>query len=137
MAEVTGVYGVSAVLVLFNAVAAAVVGERGPRARRHLPALAALTLLVVVLVGLGQWRLAALHAMPEIGRLRIGLAQGNVEQDQKWDPAFQDETMARYRRLTLEAAGDRPASIVWPETAAPFFFQESGAAPSGDTRPRA
>ena len=126
MAEVTGVYGVSAVLVLFNAVAAAVIGERGPRARRHLPALAALTLLVVVLVGLGEWRLAALHAMPEIGRLRIGLAQGNVQQDQKWDPAFQDETMARYRRLTLEAAGDRPALIVWPETATPFFFQESG-----------
>ena len=126
MAEVTGVYGVSAVLVLFNAVAAAVVAARGPGARRHLPALAALTVLVVVLVGLGQWRLAALHAMPEVGRLRVGLAQGNVEQDQKWDPAFQDETMARYRRLTLEVARERPALIVWPETATPFFFQEPG-----------
>jgi apolipoprotein N-acyltransferase len=127
MAEVTGVYGVSAVLVLFNAVAAAVVGARGPGARRHLPALAALTLLVVVLVGLGEWRLTALRAMPEAGRLRIALAQGNVEQDQKWDPAFQDETMARYRRLTLDAAREHPALIVWPETATPFFFQEPGA----------
>lgn len=127
MAEVTGVYGVSAVLVLFNAVAAAVIGARGPvGARRHLPALAGLTLLVVVLVGLGQWRLAALRAMPEAGHLRIALAQGNVEQDQKWDPAFQDETMARYRQLTLESAREHPALIIWPETATPFFFQEPG-----------
>jgi apolipoprotein N-acyltransferase len=56
----------------------------------------------------------------------VALVQGNVAQDHKWDPAFQDDTTARYRELTLAAAGERPALIVWPETATPFFFQEPG-----------
>jgi apolipoprotein N-acyltransferase len=107
-------------------VVAAVLMARGARARRNLPALATLTLLVVALVGFGRWRVAQLAAMPPAGQLVVGLAQGNIEQDQKWDPAFQDETMARYRQLTLEAAREHPALMVWPETAAPFFFQEPG-----------
>jgi apolipoprotein N-acyltransferase len=126
MAEVTGVYGVSAILVLFNVVVAAVLLAHGSGARRNLPVLATLTLLVVVLVGLGRWRVATLGALPAAGSLRIGLAQGNVEQDKKWDPAFQAETLARYRELTEAAARERPGLIVWPETAAPFFFQQPG-----------
>ena len=126
MAEVTGVYGVSAVLVLFNMVVAAVLLARGSGARRNLPALATLTLLLVVLLGFGRWRIAELNALPAVGHIKVGLAQGNVEQDKKWDPAFQDETMRRYRDLTIAAAQDHPALIVWPETAAPFFFQEPG-----------
>jgi apolipoprotein N-acyltransferase len=56
----------------------------------------------------------------------VGLAQGNIQQDKKWDPAFQEETMSRYHDLTVEAAHDHPALVVWPETATPFFFQEPG-----------
>jgi len=126
MAEVTGVYGVSAILVLFNVVVAAVLLAHGSGARRNLPVLATLTLLLVVLVGLGRWRAATLDALPAAGTLRVGLAQGNVEQDKKWDPAFQAETMGRYRQLTEAAARERPGLIIWPETAAPFFFQEPG-----------
>src|SRR5262249_21533083 len=122
MAEVTGVYGVSAVLVLFNMVVAAGVGTRGGRGRPKPPAPATPTLLGSALVRLGRWRAAQLAASPPAGQLRVGLAQGNIAQDQKWDPAFQDETMARYRQLTLDAAQEHPALIAWPETAAPFFF---------------
>src|SRR5262249_47587866 len=126
MAEVTGVYGVSAVLVLFNMVAAAVLLAHGSGARRNLPALATMTLLLVVLLGFGRWRIAELGAMPAARHLRVGLAQGNIEQDRKGAPAFQDEPMRRYRELTPAAAREPPALIVWPETAAPFFFQEPG-----------
>jgi len=126
IAEVTGVYGVSAVVVLFNVVVAKALRERGEGARRLLPAMVTLTLLVAVLPALGRWRAASLAARPPAGTLTVGLAQGNVEQDRKWDPAFQDETMNRYRVLTLEAARERPALIVWPETATPFFFQNPG-----------
>jgi apolipoprotein N-acyltransferase len=127
MAEVTGVYGVSAVVVLFNLVVAAVLVGRGAgEARRNLPALVTLTLLLIALVGLGRWRSAQLAAAAPAGTLRVALAQGNVAQDEKWDPAFQDETMTRYRQLTLEAAREHPALIAWPETATPFFFQEPG-----------
>src|SRR5437870_1582252 len=43
MAEVTGVYCMSAVLVLFNVFVFAVLGGRGPGLRRLVPALAVLT----------------------------------------------------------------------------------------------
>jgi apolipoprotein N-acyltransferase len=126
IAEVTGVYGVSAVLVLFNVVAAEVLRQRGRDVRRLLPGLVTLTVLVVVLPALGRWRVTTLAREPIVGTLRVGLVQGNVEQDSKWDPAFQDETMSRYRTLTLAAARAGAELVVWPETAAPFFFQESG-----------
>lgn len=126
IAEVTGVYGVSAVLVLFNVVVAEVLRERGREVRRLLPGLVTVTVLLVVLPALGRWRVAELRRDPAVGSLRVGLTQGNVEQDRKWDPAFQDETMARYRGLTLAAAEAGAQLVVWPETAAPFFFQERG-----------
>jgi apolipoprotein N-acyltransferase len=124
--EVTGVYGPSALLVLFNVVAAAVLRERGRGVRRVVPALAVLTALVILLPLWGHWRAASLAARPPAGTVRVALAQGNVEQDHKWDSAYQDDTMARYRTLTDAAAQSRPDLIVWPETATPFFFQQRG-----------
>jgi apolipoprotein N-acyltransferase len=79
-----------------------------------------------VLPALGRWRAATLAQEPIVGSMKVGLVQGNVEQDKKWDPSFQDETMARYRKLTLEAAHAGAQLIIWPETAVPFFFQEPG-----------
>jgi apolipoprotein N-acyltransferase len=126
IAEVTGVYGVSAVLVLFNVVVAEVLRERGRDVRRLLPGLVTVTVLLVVLPALGHWRIATLAHDPIKGSMKIGLAQGNVEQDRKWDPSFQRETMGRYRELTLAAARAGARLVAWPETAAPFFFQEPG-----------
>jgi apolipoprotein N-acyltransferase len=45
-----------------------------------------------------------------------------VEQAQKWDVAFRQETMARYDRLT-SGLGDDLDLIVWPEAATPFVFE--------------
>ncbi len=126
LAEVTGVYGVSAVLVLFNVVVEAVLRERGAGVVRRLPALVTLTVLLVVLPAAGRWRLAVLAARPTVGTMRVGITQGNVQQDRKWDPSFQTETMRRYRELTLAAVAHGAQLVVWPETAAPFFFQEDG-----------
>jgi apolipoprotein N-acyltransferase len=126
MAEVTGVYGISALLVFFNAVVAAVVGERATGLRRLVPALVALTLLVPSVQLAGRWRAAALVRRPPAGGLPVAVIQGNIEQDHKWDPAYQDETLRRYRELTVAAAAGRPRLVVWPETATPFFFQEPG-----------
>ena len=127
MVEVTGVYGVSAVLVLFNVVVAAVLLAHGSGARRNLPALATLTLLVVLLVGVGRWRAAALDALPAAGHAarRAGAGQRRAgpevgsrrSRTRPWSATVE---------LTVEAARERPGLIVWPETAAPFFFQEPG-----------
>ena len=62
-------------------------------------------------------------------KLTVALVQGNIAQDVKWNPAFLDETMTIYSRLTLAAAPEKPALVIWPEAATPFFFQSEQAVP--------
>jgi apolipoprotein N-acyltransferase len=57
--------------------------------------------------------------------LTVGLIQGNVPQDQKWDPSYEDEILFRYLRLTRQAADRGATAVLWPESATPFYFEES------------
>jgi len=126
MVEVTGVYGVSALVVLVNVVVAGTLVARGPALRRQWGSLLVATALVVVLPILGRSRRAAIAELPPVGRVTVGVAQGNVDQSVKWNPSFQAETLARYERLTRAAAAAGAELVAWPETAAPFFFQDPG-----------
>ena len=57
--------------------------------------------------------------------LHLALVQGNIDQNQKWLPAYQRATLAHYLQLSAQAAASGHLDlIVWPETAMPFFFQE-------------
>jgi len=118
--EITGVYGVSALVMFVNLVVFVVVCQRHPGRGRLL---ATASVLVCALVLFGAWRRSQLASLPAVHHLRIGLIQGNIEQEQKWDPDFQEGTVARYEQLTRQAAARGVDLIVWPESAAPFFFQ--------------
>jgi apolipoprotein N-acyltransferase len=83
--------------------------------------------LAATMVGL-TWTYGEIR-IPQIDRLaavapkaRVAVIQGNIEQSQKWDPAFQRATIEKYLRLSLSTQADRPELIVWPESAAPFYF---------------
>lgn len=114
--SVTGVYGLSFLIVLVN-VALADVLRRRPRTWRAVPgsavaagAAAALVLLHGIVVLSGE---------PPAERLTVAAVQGNVRQNVKWDAAYRESTLKRYADLTREAARQRPSLIVWPETAVP------------------
>lgn len=53
---------------------------------------------------------------------RIAVVQGNIDQDKKWDPAFQKSSTEKYVKLSFSAKKNHPALFVWPETATPFYF---------------
>jgi apolipoprotein N-acyltransferase len=53
----------------------------------------------------------------------VGLLQGNIDQSLKWDRRYQTTTLDIYERLARRVAEDKPALIVWPETALPFFLR--------------
>ncbi|MFZ5874987.1 MAG: apolipoprotein N-acyltransferase [Nitrospirota bacterium] len=147
IAEITGVYGVSYVIVLVNvALAVALTAPRPagemtmpipvasfvpvppPVPRRSIAALltAALTLTVVLVYG--HWRLDQLsRADAATEPLHVAVVQGNVDQDRKWDPAFLRETIDRYQALTREYAAQSLDLVVWPEAAMPFFFERDAA----------
>jgi len=53
---------------------------------------------------------------------RVTIVQGNIDQDKKWDPAFQKTSAKKYVKLSLSAKKQKPNLVVWPETATPFYF---------------
>ncbi len=120
VAAITGVYGVSFVVVVVNVAAAQVMLRRARFRELIAPVAAAAAVVALAVVGgwLAPWRAAPGPMAP------VALVQGSIEQGIKWNPDVQDATLETYRRLTLEAARERPLLIVWPETAVPFFLSE-------------
>ncbi len=125
IADITGVYGLSFVILLVNVVLFEVL-RRWPK--RTFPVKEAALSAVVLLLFLIYGYIKINHVDQEIIKspsLKVGLVQGNIDQSIKWDESFQLETLKIYRRLSLKVAEDKPDLIVWPETATPFFFQEA------------
>jgi apolipoprotein N-acyltransferase len=123
MAELTGVLGISFVLVLSNVLLFSLLfsKNRQRRALTRLYPLFLLIFLVSLIVGYGSWRMASLEG-DRGPSFTVALVQGNIAQDTKWDPAFQQTTLEKYDRLTREVARHRPQLVIWPETATPFYF---------------
>ncbi|MBT3506527.1 MAG: apolipoprotein N-acyltransferase [Methylococcales bacterium] len=59
---------------------------------------------------------------PDGKPLTVTLLQGNVSQDNKWDPSYKDKTLDWYKSKT-EQHWDSDL-IIWPETAIPAFQHE-------------
>ena len=129
IADITGVYGVSALIVMVNAAIAEVAAtisrkEYADYRKFILPAFAAAILVSCAVYG--NYRLANLPR--PYGSMKIALVQGDIDQSHKWNPAFQDRVFDIYKTLTEKAAAHktRPDLIIWPETATPFCFQDGG-----------
>jgi len=129
VADLTGVYGVSFVLVAMNAALAEVWrARRGPRQslRAAFAGLGLAGLVVVGVVGYGQIRL---HQAPTStahpGAAEVAIVQGNLDLGSQWRPEFYGQNLDVYLRLTdqLLRAG-HPALVVWPESAMTFFLEE-------------
>ncbi|RPJ17297.1 MAG: apolipoprotein N-acyltransferase [Desulfobacteraceae bacterium] len=61
-------------------------------------------------------------AVADSNKIKVSVVQGNIEQSEKWDPALQYSATKKYLDLSGSAAFEKPDLIVWPETAAPFYF---------------
>jgi len=121
-AEFTGVYGVSALIVFFNAVVYVVIFRRSGH-RLQAVSLSALTALMIALVAFGAWRINDLKNAPSEGKFKAAMVQGNIPQSLKWDPKFLPQSYGIYQEETADAAKRGADLIVWPEAAAAFLFQ--------------
>ena len=121
IADITGVYGVSFLIVLVNAALAELIMDK-----KKYPGLVIALAVILFVLGYGSVKLQ-LPGQQRAG-IKISVMQGNIEQDKKWDPAYQAETMAVYKKLTREALKEQPDLVIWPETSVPFYF--SGVAPT-------
>src|SRR5271154_4994281 len=121
-AEFTGVYGVSALIVFFNAVVYVVIFRRGAY-RLQTISLSVLTAMMIALVAFGAWRISDLRDSPQSGSFKVAMVQGNIPQSLKWDPKFLPQSYGVYQAETADAAKNGVDLVVWPEAAAAFLFQ--------------
>lgn len=120
MASVTGVYGVSFVLAAMNASIAVCIRERSLKTFGLT-----LTLTLFVLL-FGMHRLQSAPMLPPAHTFKVALLQGNIDQYKKWDKAYVEEVKDTYEALALQAASQKPALIIWPETSVPgYLLQEA------------
>jgi apolipoprotein N-acyltransferase len=135
IADLFGVYGVSALIVAVNTGFALAVlhwvekpwQERMVARTAVARAGTILALVLLLTVGYGVYRIRAMDNL--VGRApgaRVAVVQGNIDQSIKWDASFQMLTTVKYRTMSLEAVKAGAIDLViWPETAVPFYlFQE-------------
>lgn len=125
-ADITGVYGVSFLVVAINgAVAEYFIAKKR---LRNMPlfnftyTITGLVLLVAAIGAISAYGYFRLHQRRPGEPVRISVVQGNIRQDQKWNPAYERYVMDTYEKLTASAMGRKPAMVVWPESAVPFYF---------------
>jgi apolipoprotein N-acyltransferase len=125
-ADITGVYGISLLLVAVNCALAWLIAA--PRRRLAWAGAGLVVLMLISHMGYGYWRSSTISDERDQG-LRLALIQGNIEQGVKWLPEQMAQTIEIYRQLSLQAAGQESGQsldlLVWPEAATPFFLQEA------------
>jgi len=119
-ADITGVYGMSWLVVLGNT---AIYGFLRNFSRKS--GIAVLAVCIAAALIYGFWRTGRIEAaQARNASMNVGIIQGNIAQNQKWDPAFEAETVNRYAVLSEQCTKKAPVPdiLVWPESAMPFFY---------------
>jgi apolipoprotein N-acyltransferase len=118
LTSLVGLYGLSLLLALVStaAVFAAISRARATR----LAVVAVVAGLVVATVGWGSWRVTQ-GVLLETGEpIRVGLVQGSIPQDQKWDARFSQDIVTRYLTLSRQVLAEGAELVIWPESSTPF-----------------
>jgi apolipoprotein N-acyltransferase len=125
MAEFTGPYGLSFVILLVNTTLFLILRQW---IHKTFPVREVVVTLLVLLSSMvyGYVKMGRIdQQMVQQPSLKVALVQGNIDQSIKWDESFQKETLKIYERLSLKVAEQHPDLMIWPETATPFFFQQA------------
>jgi apolipoprotein N-acyltransferase len=121
IARYGAVYAVSFVVAAAGAVLAYLAVARTPQARAG--AASGLAVLVWAVGMHGSWVLG--RPVASTGRVRVGLVQASIRQDEKWDPSRAWDNVDRHVVLTQRAAEQGARLVVWPESAVPFYFDHT------------
>ncbi len=122
IADITGVYGVSFLIVLVNFFIKKAVEifwlKREQISREFM--FASLWVFKITALCFLYGLICLFFTKTEPG-LTVAVIQANIAQSDKWEPSQWPAIMEKYMRLTREAARQKPDVIIWPETAFPGF----------------
>jgi len=127
--NITGTYGLGFLIVLVNSAVTALLYPLVMKAKKRqlltrVPAVSKGRIWVVstaaILLMLNLLYGYLVISKPVQGNaIKISVVQGNIEQSKKFDEAYAPVIMQIYTDLTEKVAKEKPALIVWPETATP------------------
>ena len=127
IADITGVYGVSFLVVAVNgAFADIILYRRRMQIFPLFPVFPTLLGIVLVFMGIlgavwyGYFRLNQKDGYAS--KLTVSVVQGNIDQSGKWNTDNRQSIMAVYKQLTRLTLQKSPDLVVWPETSVPFVF---------------
>ena len=126
MADMTGVHGVTFILVVCNTVVAAFVPHPGQpeRAVRRMMGVGLVGLLLLQ-GGYGLWRMRQVTAaMQQTPPLRLALIQPNVSIAEKYGGLEREAQLDLQFGLSAATLAQHPDLIIWPESMYPFGVPE-------------
>jgi apolipoprotein N-acyltransferase len=116
LAEVTGGAGLSFFILFVNGLLLHAYEQRRRRTAWGLPMAAAIG-VVLTLDVYGRWRLSQLETESPVHTLSIAIVQGNAPPMRETTEEAFWRSLQTYSHLSLTAATQKPALIVWPELA--------------------
>jgi apolipoprotein N-acyltransferase len=126
IADIGSVYAVGFVVVLVNTALFKALRVGWEAHRIAIPEVTSALLVLALTLSYGMFRLS--QAMGDGPPLPVSVIQGNIDQNQKWDTQFREQTFQTYKGLSLRkpegGAESRPELVIWPEAALPFFFED-------------
>ena len=136
LASVFGVYGVSMLVASVSAALAMVLVSNAEsadtnvfslRSQRSLRSLLPVFIVLALVLGVAAWgsRRVAIAEWTHTGEpIRVGLIQGNIDQNEKIDPARSSAIFQDYLTMTRQAIREGAGFVIWPESSTPFRFED-------------
>ncbi|MGH9728668.1 MAG: apolipoprotein N-acyltransferase [Candidatus Acidiferrales bacterium] len=119
LASVTGIFGLSLLVVAFNALLAWAIAAPSAKSRR--------VVLVTLLALVGVAKIGA-RLVPQSAPDRVAhLVQTNFRQSESYPANWMDihaGDMQQLEEMSIDAAKKNPGVIIWPEVPAPFSLQD-------------
>lgn len=117
-AAVVGIYGLGFIMAVMAALLAL--------ACAHVPfrrtALMGITVILIVMVSYGHWRMNAEAQGSKTVRVRV--VQPNVPQSEKWQSDLRRQSFETLLDLSSATDEDAPDLIIWPEAATPYILSQ-------------
>ena len=134
IADITGVYGISWLIVYFNIsiVAFLLYTSRQKWNSSQITIqsvylfLGGVILFFVIFLSYGIFRIYTIdkNITNDSKQLKVSVVQGNIDQSVKWDESFRLTTVQKYIQLSQPDKNNPSDLIVWPETAVPVYLQQ-------------
>ena len=135
LASLLGVYGVSMLVASVSAAMAtsfwnakpAKPAKRTALSLRALRPSRSLVMVLTLVIAVAVWgsRRAATAEWTRAGEpIRVGLIQGNIDQNEKVDPSRAAGIFQDYLGMTRQAIREGAGFVIWPESSTPFRFED-------------